>query len=186
MPIYGTPAAGNKSYYHYLLSYNAIGTRCWAVPGPISNYGWVGSEMRSVAIRSIGMPVIAGNFHGTLSFPGLPAIASSSPATSAFPGQTNLWLAQLAGTVCEAPSPEVFVPNIITPNGDAYNEYLVVEGVTATDCALTIYSRWGQQVYQVSSYRQDWNAQQLPAGLYYYCLQPQGKPAVRGWVEVVR
>lgn len=84
------------------------------------------------------------------------------------------------------PLAPISVPNIITPNGDSHNEQLKISGLVSGEWALTIYSRWGQQVYHSSAYRQDWDAAGLPAGAYYYRLHhPSGRRVV-GWVEVMR
>jgi gliding motility-associated-like protein len=81
----------------------------------------------------------------------------------------------------------LFVPNIITPNGDGRNDRLEIVGLGLQPWALSIYNRWGRLVYTTSWYKQDWEAQTMPAGLYYYLLQePLTRRRVKGWVEVVR
>ena len=80
----------------------------------------------------------------------------------------------------------IFVPNIITPNGDGHNDQLEIIGLGLDPWALAIYNRWGQRVYASSHYRQDWAAAGLPDGTYYYLLQRPASPTVKGWVEVRR
>ncbi len=65
---------------------------------------------------------------------------------------------------------EANLPNIITPNGDGKNDYLVLplrEGTTAT---LSIFNRWGEKVFQSDNYKNDWNAKKLSSGTYYAAL----------------
>jgi|SRR6476661_8201760 len=80
----------------------------------------------------------------------------------------------------------VFVPNVITPNHDGQNDQLRIVGLGSGIWRLTVFSRWGQLVYHSADYRQDWDAEGLAAGLYYYLLQRGNEPSVKGWVEVIR
>jgi gliding motility-associated-like protein len=194
LPNFTAPPTTGSGYYNYLLSYDATGTRKWVMPEPRYDYGWTGGSMTHVVSLAPAKVVVAGNFKGTATFPGLTPIRSSSPATTTFPGQVNLWVAELSGIAPSIPTDNpttdiaerVLIPNIITPNGDRYNEYFVLKGLNASAYALTIYSRWGKQVYYTASYQQDWNAPNLPSGLYYYHLQAAGKASLKGWVEVQR
>jgi gliding motility-associated-like protein len=80
----------------------------------------------------------------------------------------------------------VFVPNIITPNGDGHNDQFEIVGLGPDAWALSIYTRWGQRVYSTAHYRNEWAAPGLPDGTYYYLLQRGTEPAVKGWLEVRR
>lgn len=80
------------------------------------------------------------------------------------------------------------VPNIITPSADGHNDQWKIPGLPP-GTRLHLYSRWGQLVHQTDSYANDWAAQGLPAGTYYFVLDnPQLCPApqAKGWLEVVR
>ena len=82
---------------------------------------------------------------------------------------------------------QVFVPNIITPNGDGLNDRLEITGLGTTTWALTIYSRWGQPVYTTDHYRQDWAATGLAPGTYYYLLEEEEHGRrLKGWIQVTR
>ena len=78
----------------------------------------------------------------------------------------------------------VFVPTIITPNGDGRNDRLEIIGLDPDPWALTVYNRWGQPVYATPRYQQDWAAPGLPDGVYFYLLRRAGAPPVKGWLEV--
>ena len=82
---------------------------------------------------------------------------------------------------------EPFIPNIITPNADAYNETFFIRNIDIREWSLEIYNRWGQNVYGVSQYGNDWAARDVADGVYYYKLSNvrQGR-AYKGYVEVVR
>ncbi|MCR9100288.1 MAG: gliding motility-associated C-terminal domain-containing protein [bacterium] len=73
--------------------------------------------------------------------------------------------------------------NLITPNGDGMNDQLFFPNLMKfPDNELTVWSRWGQPVYQKSGYQQDdelWegthNGQPLPDGEYFYLLEVNGE-----------
>lgn len=113
------------------------------------------------------------------------------------PTQTGTYSVTVSNQVCSVsdsirvqfyncPPVGVFVPNIITPNGDGYNDQLQIIGLGTAPWALTIFDRWGRRVYATPHYGQDWTAQNLPDGLYYYLLQGPSALAVKGWLEVRR
>lgn len=82
---------------------------------------------------------------------------------------------------------QVFVPNIITPNGDGKNDRLEIIGLGPEAWLLSIFNRWGQPVYSTRHYRQEWDAAGLADGVYYYLLwEPTTRRRVKGQVEVVR
>lgn len=69
----------------------------------------------------------------------------------------------------------VVVSNVITPNGDGYNDNLMISNLQYyTSNQLNIYNRWGVLVYQKDNYQSDWNStwenKNLPNGTYYYVL----------------
>jgi gliding motility-associated-like protein len=81
----------------------------------------------------------------------------------------------------------IFIPNVITPNGDPQNEFFVLKGLTPSDWSLRIFDRWGRQVYERPKYDNGWNATGQSAGLYFYLLSNSTTgERHQGWVEVVR
>jgi gliding motility-associated-like protein len=80
---------------------------------------------------------------------------------------------------------EVFVPNIITPNGDKVNETFQPR-FSCQPASLKVFSRWGQEVYKTDSYANNWRAEGLAAGIYYYLLRDSTGRTMKGWVEVAR
>ncbi len=73
------------------------------------------------------------------------------------------------------------VPNGITPNADGKNDALKFEILDVNpdkypNSELIIFNRWGDIVYQVKPYANDWQGtnnagQELPTGTYYYILR---------------
>ncbi|GAB2952570.1 hypothetical protein GCM10027048_17160 [Hymenobacter coalescens] len=82
----------------------------------------------------------------------------------------------------------VVIPNIITPDdGDRLNQTFVLQGLISSQWALTVFNRWGKQVYQVDRYDNNWGAAGQPAGVYYYLLRNAATgEQYKGWVEVMR
>lgn len=62
-------------------------------------------------------------------------------------------------------------PNVITPNGDGYNDYFVIENIHTWEHHITIYNRWGKVVYESNNYQNDWDGQNLSTGTYYYIVR---------------
>ncbi|UZR92593.1 gliding motility-associated C-terminal domain-containing protein [Chondrinema litorale] len=68
--------------------------------------------------------------------------------------------------------PDPVVPNIITPNGDGYNDYLLIENLEYyPENRLQVLDKWGKEIFVVENYQNDWagtdsNGMALPAGNY--------------------
>jgi gliding motility-associated-like protein len=62
-------------------------------------------------------------------------------------------------------------PNIITPNGDRINDYLIFPSLEFFPPAkLQVYNRWGDLLYESYPYLNNWDAAQVSDGTYYYVL----------------
>lgn len=101
---------------------------------------------------------------------------------------------------------ECSVPNIITPNGDEINDWLVIPCIDSRlypENSLVIYNQWGDKVYEASPYFNDpqtgidttpWRGtldgvpgQDLPDATYFYIFRPgPGEPALKGFIEIFR
>lgn len=83
--------------------------------------------------------------------------------------------------------PEKFVPNIVTANGDGFNDAFLLEGFEGAECSVTIVNRYGVVVYQTESYLNDWNGDGLASGVYFYRIEDRRTQKVfKGTVQVVR
>lgn len=80
----------------------------------------------------------------------------------------------------------VRIGNVITPNQDGRNDRLEAQHLPSGSWDLTVFNRWGRQVYHTAAYGNEWG-DTAAAGLYYYLLQqPQTGKTYKGWVEVIR
>ena len=82
------------------------------------------------------------------------------------------------------------VPNTITPNGDRDNEEFVINGLGKfVSNEIIIFNRWGDHVYQKKGYQNDWRADGLVDGTYFYILTAVDETGKRfeykGWIQVI-
>ena len=78
-------------------------------------------------------------------------------------------------------------PNIITPNHDGKNDSFVIQNILP-GTHLKLYNRWGQLVYKNDDYKNNWQAEEVTKGIYYYSVEnPEAcPPTIKGWLEVVQ
>jgi gliding motility-associated-like protein len=66
---------------------------------------------------------------------------------------------------------KIFIPNVFTPNYDNYNDYFKIRSLEFVDNPkLTVFNRWGQNVFSDSNYRNNWAGDNLSAATYYFTL----------------
>lgn len=81
----------------------------------------------------------------------------------------------------------LFIPNVITPNGDDVNDVFKIQGLTGENWVMSIFNRWGDRVYQAENYQHDWDASEVVAGMYYYELENRvSKKMDKGWISVIK
>jgi hypothetical protein len=91
---------------------------------------------------------------------------------------------------------QIMVPNVFTPDetigfNDSfkirYGEFPIVPGASPpAQLSVSIYNRWGKQVYQNPDYRNDWTAKDIEAGVYYYEVTIKDETTCKGWVHVIK
>jgi gliding motility-associated-like protein len=65
----------------------------------------------------------------------------------------------------------VVIPNVFTPNEDGVNDSFVLDGIDGlSGVQLVIFNRWGRVVYENSSYQNDWKAEGVSEGVYFYIV----------------
>jgi len=89
-------------------------------------------------------------------------------------------------TIYVKASPEVYVPNIFTPNGDDHNDRFFVKGGGSVEriISMEIYDRWGNKIYGVNDipvhhYESGWDGtfagKPVDPGVYIYHITFLGK-----------
>jgi gliding motility-associated-like protein len=88
-------------------------------------------------------------------------------------------------------APSLKMPNVVTPNFDGMNDrFTPIEIENINQMKTSIYSRWGNKVFETDSQSIDWSPGDLPSGQYYYVIQytefKGQKYLEKGWVQVLR
>jgi gliding motility-associated-like protein len=90
------------------------------------------------------------------------------------------------------------IPEIITPDGNGKNDTWVIGFVEFyPEVSVSIFNRWGNQVYFSSPYTDDWDGkanmgsimgdEYLPGGTYYYIIgKKNGEKPLTGFIELVK
>lgn len=107
-------------------------------------------------------------------------------------GEDSLYT--LSNISCVAQAPLLLIPNAFTPNGDRLNDLFQVYSLSNASIEMTIYSRWGEQIYSEKSSSPSWDGsyRDIPAeeGIYLYIIQVltnEGrKYTLTGSIELLR
>ncbi len=84
------------------------------------------------------------------------------------------------------------IPNLISPNGDASNDFLEIPGIELyPNTHVTIFNREGKVVYDNENYDNSWdatfNGNPLPEATYYYLIEfIESDQKYRGAITVIR
>lgn len=83
---------------------------------------------------------------------------------------------------------EPYVPNAISPNGDGVNDFLKIPFLSGyPENEVYIYNRWGKRVYEATNYKDDWAAENLPSGTYFYVVTaPTLEKPLKGSLNVFK
>lgn len=125
-------------------------------------------------------------------------------ATTASPAQTTTyWVevenmdgckdtASVVVDVREDVNQIIFIPNVLTPNNDGFNDTWFIKNIELfPKNGVKIVNRWGDVVFQTNNYQNDWDGNysggNLPAGTYYYILDVGGQWGIlKGDVTIIR
>lgn len=82
--------------------------------------------------------------------------------------------------VREKPFSLLDIPNVITPNGDGFNDVWHISALDRyTDNDVRIINRWGSEILFQKPYQQNWNGtykgDPLPGGTYYYVIKVRNR-----------
>ena len=84
----------------------------------------------------------------------------------------------------------VDLPNVITPNGDGKNDCLIFSELPSGSCLdqfkdITVFNRWGKQVYYSKNKDQNWCPNSISAGYFLYIIQYTQK-SYKGGLTVLK
>ena len=87
----------------------------------------------------------------------------------------------------------VFIPNTITPNGDAYNDTWVIDNIELySNASVKVFNKWGGLVYESRGEYVPWNGEYngnpLPSGVYYYIINLENNHSEEytGTITIIR
>jgi gliding motility-associated-like protein/uncharacterized repeat protein (TIGR01451 family) len=86
--------------------------------------------------------------------------------------------------------PDLEIPNTFTPNGDGKNDTFLIKGRENYDTIeISIFNRWGDEVYRSKNYKDEWDGAGLNEGTYFYVLKLKkgsNEESRRSWVLIKR
>ncbi len=89
-------------------------------------------------------------------------------------------------TLCDG----LIIRNGFSPNDDGKNDFFVIENlIDYPNTQVTIFNRWGAQVYTSKDYKNDWkgdfNGKSLPDGTYFYHIVLESGEIFTGYLEIL-
>jgi gliding motility-associated-like protein len=68
---------------------------------------------------------------------------------------------------------QIIIPNVFSPNNDGENDALAFEGAQYyPNTSLSVFNRWGQEVYSSSNYKNTWKpGKDIAEGTYFFVLK---------------
>ena len=86
--------------------------------------------------------------------------------------------------------PDLDIPNTFTPNGDGRNDTFQIKGRENYDSIeISIFNRWGDEVYKNKNYKDEWSGEGLNEGTYFYVIKLKkggNEESRRSWVLIKR
>ena len=139
----------------------------------------------------LGAPAIAGYKYHWQPATGLSDTTSAQPTTSNQQLTTSNYQLTVADTAnlcpsdtdsvsisvidCDTLEPNVFLPDIFSPNADGVNDVLFVRGAKISKLHLAIYDRWGEQVFETNTQANGWagtyKGKPMNTGVFVYVLK---------------
>nr|WP_320119652.1 gliding motility-associated C-terminal domain-containing protein [uncultured Marinifilum sp.] len=84
----------------------------------------------------------------------------------------------------------LFIPQVITPNGDGKNDFFVIRGIQQIgNIEFMVFNRTGMEVYKTLDYKNDWNGftkdgKQLMMGTYFYIVRLESGKVYKGSIVI--
>lgn len=80
----------------------------------------------------------------------------------------------------------VFIPNVISPQSDDWNQKFEIDPQLKGKSDVFIFNRWGNEVFSSTSYDNDWDGGDLPAGIYFYVIKSLCVDDIKGTLSILR
>ena len=95
----------------------------------------------------------------------------------------------LSNTVCVNFTNTLQISNVLTPNGDGFNDNWLMSNASLYNVKVKVMNRWGKEVYESNSYNNDWNGDGLPFGVYFYTVEANAQGVTyqkKGMVTILK
>ncbi len=123
---------------------------------------------------------------------GPPSSGSTGTSHSTSLQTQKLFVRALSGTTCP-PGPaseslpcDIVISNILTPNSDGLNDFFFIRNLDQYPGSFVkIRNRWGVKIYESTDYKNDWDGNQAPDGVYFYEVGIPGKEHFSGTVTLI-
>jgi gliding motility-associated-like protein len=89
-------------------------------------------------------------------------------------GSDSVYVKLIEDEIPPEPNNRIFIPNAFSPDGDGVNDMfrLSADGLTIVNCQLSIFDRWGGEVFSGEGVSTGWdgkkNGKDCPGGVYVY------------------
>ncbi len=77
-------------------------------------------------------------------------------------------------TVIVVPTGDLDMPNVFSPNGDSQNDRFIPLDEFPGKARLSIYNRWGQEIFTTTNVTNGWSGVDAPGGTYYWIVENLG------------
>ncbi|MCU0429341.1 MAG: gliding motility-associated C-terminal domain-containing protein [Cytophagaceae bacterium] len=78
------------------------------------------------------------------------------------------------------------LPNLITNNKDGKNDGFIIPNLKLGRWTLQVFNQWGNLIYKDDAYQNNWQPQDLSAGVYYFFLTHNDYDIERkGWLHIL-
>ena len=95
--------------------------------------------------------------------------------------------ASYSNDACVTFANKLLLYNVITPNGDGLNDVFYIDNAALyPGSSLTIFDRWGKQVYAARDYRNTWGGERAGPGTHYYLFRLADGTQYKGWFEIIK
>lgn len=141
------------------------------IPDAVNDY--MSFEVDTLNWERITMYYLA---NGTEKYMILGNFEDSSSIKNSWPCDTSYWFGlHLAGgyyfiddvSLIEV-IPDVYIPNVITPNADGVNDYFEIKLINLDSWQCNIYNRWGYLITTLNKNNVQWDGAEFADGVYYY------------------
>lgn len=85
------------------------------------------------------------------------------------------------------PQCPIEIPNVMSGNNDGVNDLFYIKNIEMyPENEVFIYNRWGSLVYYQKAYQNDWDADNLVGGTYFYVVDNKVDKPIAGFLTLIR